>query len=113
MMSMSGVRKHFWIEVARGHGACSSPKKYGLNGTIPAIVKRTEGSCGMRLAEGTTTWPRSAKKRVKAALRPLASIAPAYRGQKGVRGGFDSARGHAHDGLVEHDAAGRPEEARV
>ena len=53
---------------------------------MPAMVKRTEGSCGMRLADGTTAWPRSAKKRVKAALSPLASIAPAYRGQKRVRG---------------------------
>ncbi len=39
-----GVRKHFWMEVARGHGAGSSPTKYGLNGTMPAMVKRTEGS---------------------------------------------------------------------
>src|ERR1700722_14262522 len=86
MMSMSGVRKHFWIDVARDHGAGSSPTKYGLNGTMPAIVKRTEGACGIRLAEGTTVWPRSAKKRVKAALSPLASIAAAYRGQKRLRG---------------------------
>ena len=57
MISMSGVRKHFWIEVARAQGAGSSPTKYGLNGTMPAMVKRTEGSCGMRLAEGTTLWP--------------------------------------------------------
>ena len=58
---------------------------------MPAMVKSTEGSCGMRLADGTTVWPRSAKKRVKAALSPLASIAPAYRGQKRGRGGLDSA----------------------
>jgi hypothetical protein len=38
----------------------------------------------MRLAEGTMAWPRSAKKRVKAALNPLASIAPAYRREKAV-----------------------------
>ena len=54
MISMSGVRKHFCMEVARGHGAGSSPYKYGLKGTMPAMVKRTEGSCGMRLADGTT-----------------------------------------------------------
>ena len=84
MISMSGVRKHFWMLVARGQGAGSSPRKYGLNGTMPAIVKRTEGSCGIRLAEGTMAWPRSAKKRVKAALNPLASIAPAYRREKTV-----------------------------
>src|ERR1700727_3924539 len=74
------------MEVARGHGGDSSPRKYGLKGTIPAMVKRTEGSCGMRLAEGTTLWPRSAKKRVKAARSPLASITAAYRGEKRLRG---------------------------
>ena len=78
-MSMSGVLKHFWMEVARGHGAGSSPRKYGLNGTMPAMVNRTVGSCGMRLAEGTIWCPRSAKKRVKAALSPLASIVRVYR----------------------------------
>src|SRR5580698_460071 len=74
------------MEVARGQGAGSSPTKYGLKGTMPAIVKRTEGSCGIRLAEGTMVWPLSAKKRVKAARSPLASIAAAYRGQKRIRG---------------------------
>ncbi|CAB4572348.1 unannotated protein [freshwater metagenome] len=33
---------------------------------MPATVNSTVGSCGMRLAEGTTWWPRSAKKPVKA-----------------------------------------------
>jgi hypothetical protein len=36
--------------------------KYGLKGTIPATVNNKVGSCGMRLAEGTTVWPRSLKK---------------------------------------------------
>ena len=40
--------------------------KYGLNGTMPATVNSTVGSCGMRLAEGTIVCPRSAKKPVKA-----------------------------------------------
>src|ERR1700733_1393342 len=53
---------------------------------MPAIVNRTEGSCGIRLAEGTMVWPLSAKKRVKAARSPLASIHAAYRGQKRIRG---------------------------
>ena len=39
--------------------------KYGLNGTMPATVNRTVGSCGIRLADGTTVWSRSAKKPVK------------------------------------------------
>ena len=59
-MSMSTVRKHFCTDVALRHGAGSSPVKYGLNGTIPAMVNRTVGSWGIRLADGTTTWPRSA-----------------------------------------------------
>ena len=49
---------------------------------MPAMVKRTEGSCGIRLAEGTMLWPRSAKKRVKAARSPLASIASSLPGAK-------------------------------
>ncbi len=65
-MSMSTVRKHFCTEVARGHGRASSPRKNGLNGTMPAMVNRTVGSCGMRLADGTGVWPRSSKKPVKA-----------------------------------------------
>ena len=51
---------------ARLYGGASSPTKYGLNGTMPATVNSTVGSCGMRLADGTTVWPVSAKKSVKA-----------------------------------------------
>ena len=61
-MSMSTVRKHFCTEVARGHGGTSSPRKKGLNGTMPAMVNRTVGSWGIRLADGTAAWPRSTKK---------------------------------------------------
>ena len=50
------------------------PTKYGLNGTMPAMVKSTDGSCGIRLAEGTAVCPRSVKKRVKAARSSLASM---------------------------------------
>ena len=68
-MSMSTVRKHFCTEVARDHGGTSSPRKKGLKGTIPAMVNRTVGSCGMRLADGTAVWPRSTKNRVNASRR--------------------------------------------
>ena len=54
-MSMSLARKHFWTEVARDHGGTSSPRKNGLKGTMPAMVNSTDGSWGMRLAEGTAT----------------------------------------------------------
>ena len=35
-MSMSGVRTHFWMLVARFHGGVCSSRKYGLSGTMPA-----------------------------------------------------------------------------
>ena len=72
---MSLVRKHFCTEVARGQGGTSSPRKNGLKGTMPAMVNSTDGSWGMRLAEGTGVWPRSTKNRVNAARRWSASIA--------------------------------------
>ncbi len=60
---MSVVRKHFWVDVRRGPGGVRRPRKYGLNGCMPAVVSRTEGSSasGTRDAEGTTAWPRWAK----------------------------------------------------
>ena len=61
--SMSGVRKHFWTEVRRLEGGSSSPRKYGLNGCIPATVRSVEVSSGAGIsdAEGTRRWPRSSK----------------------------------------------------
>ena len=44
------------------NGGASSPTKYGLNGTMPATLNSTVGSCGIRLADGTGVWPRAAKK---------------------------------------------------
>ena len=41
---MSVVRKHFWHEVRRGCGGGSWPRKYGLNGCMPAVVSSTDGS---------------------------------------------------------------------
>ena len=64
---MPPARTHFWLEVARGYGAGSSPVKYGLNGIMPATVNRTVLSCGIRLALGTSVWPRATKKSRKAA----------------------------------------------
>jgi len=52
---------HFCTLVARGYGAGSSPVRYGMNGTMPATVKRRVGSSLTREAEGTTVWPRSPK----------------------------------------------------
>src|SRR5437868_1904377 len=60
---MSTVRKHFWHDVSRWLGGFSSPRKYGLNGCIPAVVSSTEGSYddGTSDADGTRRWPRSSK----------------------------------------------------
>ena len=56
------ARAHFCELTARLNGGTSSPTKYGLNGTMPATVNSTVGSCGIRLADGTGVWPVAAKK---------------------------------------------------
>jgi hypothetical protein len=38
---------------ARLKAGISSPRKYGLNGTMPATVNKSDGSWGIRLADGT------------------------------------------------------------
>ena len=57
--SMSVVRNDFWHEVSLRDGGSSSPRKYGLNGCMPAVVSRTVGSyeLGTSDAEGTRRWP--------------------------------------------------------
>jgi len=55
--SMSGVRTHFWQLVARRNGGVCWPRKYGLNGCIPAFTSSKVGSSATRLAEGTTVCP--------------------------------------------------------
>src|ERR1035441_3619722 len=58
---MSGVLTHFWQLVARLNGGDCWPRKYGLNGCIPALTSSSVGSSAIRLAEGTTVWPRCSK----------------------------------------------------
>jgi len=48
------VRTHFCTEVARLYGGVTSPKKYGLKGTIPAFTSKRFGSSAISEAEGTT-----------------------------------------------------------
>lgn len=55
---MSRVRTHFCTEVARSYGGLTSPKKNGLNGTIPALTSKRFGSSAIKDAEGTTVWER-------------------------------------------------------
>src|SRR5581483_8185291 len=45
--SMSTVRKHFWAVVVNGAGGGSRPRKYGICGCIPAVVKSVEVSPGL------------------------------------------------------------------
>lgn len=61
--SMSSVRTHFCTLVARENCGLTSPRKYGLNGTMPALTSSRVGSSATRDADGTTVWPRSSKKR--------------------------------------------------
>ena len=56
------ARTHFCESTIRGYGGFSSPRKYGLNGTMPATLNRSVGSCGIRLADGTCAWSRAVKK---------------------------------------------------
>lgn len=60
--SMSRVRTHFCTLVALGQGAGTSPVRYGLKGTMPALTNSRVGSGVGSGALGTTVWPRSAKK---------------------------------------------------
>src|SRR3954470_5645755 len=64
-MSMSGVRTHFCTLVARAYGAGASPRKYGLNCTMPALTSSSVGSSATTDADGTTVCPRDSKKRRK------------------------------------------------
>lgn len=54
--SISNVRTHFCTDVARTKGGLTSPRKYGLNGTIPALTKSRFGSSAIKDADGTTVW---------------------------------------------------------
>ena len=52
--SISKVRTHFWTEVARLKGGVTSPRKYGLKGTMPAFTSNRFGSSAISDADGTT-----------------------------------------------------------
>jgi hypothetical protein len=58
---MSGVRTHFWQLVARLNGGVAWPRKYGLNGCIPAFTSSNVGSSAISEADGTTVCPRFSK----------------------------------------------------
>src|SRR4028118_394811 len=60
---MSRVRTHFCTLVARVYGDGTSPRKYGLNGTMPALTSSSVGSSAISDADGTT-GPAFAKRRV-------------------------------------------------
>src|SRR5487761_1941142 len=59
---------------------------------MPPMVKSSEGSWGMRLAEGTTVCPFCSKKSRKIDRSSAASTGSAYRGALEVRGARLGAR---------------------
>src|SRR6516225_4445603 len=59
---MSGVRTHFCTLVASRKGGTCWPRKYGLNGCMPAFTSSRVGSSAIRLADGTTVCPCCSKK---------------------------------------------------
>src|SRR4026208_1290850 len=65
--SMSTVRKTFCEVVVSGAGGGSSPRKNGICGCIPAVVRSVESSParGTSEAEGQRRWPRSSKNERK------------------------------------------------
>src|SRR4051794_9505888 len=64
---MSGVRKHFCAVVVLGPGGASRPRKEGICGCIPAVVRSVERSSerGTRDADGRRRGPFSSKKERK------------------------------------------------
>src|SRR5439155_16528094 len=58
---MSGVRMHFWLDVARAKGGCSCPRKYGTNWFIPAFATSSPGTDGISEDDGAIRCPRSSK----------------------------------------------------
>ena len=62
--SMSGVRKHFCEVAVSSAGGSSRPRKNGICGCIPAVVRSVEWSSarGTSGHEGSLVWPFSSKK---------------------------------------------------
>ena len=58
----TSVQKCVRTLAARSNGGVSAPVKYGLNGTMPALTNSRVGSLYSSGADGTTSWPRVAKK---------------------------------------------------
>src|SRR3569833_191133 len=88
--SMSGVRTHFCTEVARGYGGGASPRKYGLNCTMPALTNSRFGSSRISGALGTRVWPLLSKWRRKRSVISCVStgVSPcAGTGERGDGGG--------------------------
>jgi hypothetical protein len=64
---------HFWVSAARvsfpglapaqwERSGARSPRKMGTNWFMPAFVNRRPGDVGRSDDDGTTVWPRFAKK---------------------------------------------------
>src|SRR3954463_1773847 len=81
---MSTVRTTFCTLVARGYGAGRSPRKNGLNGTIPALTSSSVGSSATRLALGTTGCSRASKWARKRRRISAVCMGAAYSERLGV-----------------------------
>jgi hypothetical protein len=64
--SLPRMRTTFCTLVARGTSGVASPRKYGLNCTMPATVRNTVGSLGISDDDGQTRWSWSRQKSRKA-----------------------------------------------
>ena len=65
MMSMSVVRTHFCTVVARVNPRFLTPRKTGLNCTMPAVVSSSDGSSGISDDDGCRRQPLLSKKERK------------------------------------------------
>src|SRR5450756_715266 len=65
MMSMSVVRRHFCTVVARVKPKSRTPRKTGLNCTMPALVSSSDGSSGTSDDDGHRRQPLLSKNERK------------------------------------------------
>src|SRR3954454_6349220 len=101
--SMSGVRKHFCTVTVNGPGGCSRPRKKGICGCIPALVRSVERSSarGISDADGCRRCPFDSKKernpsRISAVARTASIVGSVPRRSSGrplSRAGARSAGG--------------------
>ncbi len=114
MMSMSVVRTHFCTVVARVNPRSFTPRKTGLNCTMPAVVSSSEGSSGMSDEDGWRVQPLLSKY-----VRKLSRISAEFTSRSScVRGQNRMPSGHSgvvvwHARWIVRIAAGALEQRAV